>query len=56
LSEFALPRAIVNFKPNAFVAWNPRFLERTGSSEDEIKSGKLEELPAFEESWLPLCT
>jgi hypothetical protein len=54
LSEFALPRAIVNFERNAFVAWNPRFLERTGSSEDEIKSGKLQELLAFEESWLPL--
>jgi hypothetical protein len=54
LSEFALPRAIVNFERNAFVAWNPRFLERTGSSEAEIKSGKPQELLAFEESWLPL--
>jgi len=54
LSEFALPRAIVDFERNAFVAWNPRFLERTGSSEDEIKSGKPRELLAFDESWLPL--
>jgi hypothetical protein len=43
-------RAIVNFERNAFVAWNPRFLERTSSSEDEIKSGKLQELLAFVKS------
>ena len=54
MSEFALPRAIVDFERNAFVAWNPRFLERTGSSEDEIKSARLQELLAFDESWLPL--
>jgi hypothetical protein len=42
----------VNFERNAFVAWNPEFLERTGSSEDEIKSAKLKELLAFDESWL----
>jgi len=54
LSKFALPRAIVNFERNAFVAWNPSFLERAGSSEDEIKSAKLKELLAFDESWLPL--
>jgi hypothetical protein len=54
LSEFALPRAIVNFELKAFVAWNPRFLERTGCTEDEIKSGKLQELLAFDEPWLSL--
>jgi hypothetical protein len=54
LSEFALPRAIVDFERSAFVAWNPRFLERTGSSEDEIKSAKPLELLAFDEPWSPL--
>ena len=44
----------MNFERNAFVAWNPSFLERTASSEDEIKSAKLKELLAFDESWLPL--
>jgi len=54
LSEFALPRAIVDFERNAFVAWNPRFLERTRCSEDEIKSGRPHELLSFGDSWLPL--
>jgi hypothetical protein len=44
----------VDLERNAFVAWNPRFLARTGCSEDEIKSGKPQELLAFGESWLPL--
>ena len=44
----------MDLERNAFVAWNPRFLARTGCSEDEIKSGKPRELFAFEESWLPL--
>jgi hypothetical protein len=54
LNEFALPRAVVDFERRAFVAWNPRFLEQTGCSEDEIKSAKPEEFLAFGESWLPL--
>jgi hypothetical protein len=36
------------------VAWNPRFLEHTGFSEDEIKTSKAEELLTFGESWFPL--
>src|SRR5260370_40772548 len=38
LNEFALPRAIVDFDRQRFVAWNTRFLARTGYSEEEIKT------------------
>lgn len=38
LNEFALPRAIVDFDRQHFVAWNTRFLARTGYSEGEIKT------------------
>jgi hypothetical protein len=38
LNEFALSRAIVDFDRKRFVAWNNRFLTRTGYSEEEIKS------------------
>jgi hypothetical protein len=54
LNEFALPRAIVDFERHSFVAWNPRFLEHTGFSEDEMKSSKAEELLTFGEFWFPL--
>jgi hypothetical protein len=54
LNEFALPRAIVNFERRTFVAWNPKFLEGTGFTEDEMKSSKPEELLIFGESWSPL--
>jgi hypothetical protein len=54
LNEFALPRAIVDFERDAFVAWNSRFLEQTGYSQDEIKSAKPGELLSFAESWFPL--
>jgi hypothetical protein len=54
LNGFALPRAIVDFERHSFVAWNPKFLEQTGYSEDEIKSAKSEELLTFGESWFPL--
>jgi hypothetical protein len=54
LNEFALPRAIVDFERHSFVAWNPRFLEHTGFSEDEMKTSKAEELLTFGESWFPL--
>jgi hypothetical protein len=56
LNEFALPRAIVDFERHAFVAWNSKFLELTGFSEEEIKSSGVEELLAFGESWFPLST
>jgi hypothetical protein len=49
-----LPRAIVDFERHSFVAWNPRFLEHTGFSEDEMKTSKAEELLTFGESWFPL--
>ena len=38
LNEFALPRAIVDFDRLRFVAWNTKFLGRTGYSEEEIKT------------------
>ena len=38
LNEFALPRAIVDFERQRFVAWNTRFLARTGYSEEEIRT------------------
>lgn len=44
----------MDFDKGAFVAWNPKFLERTGYSEDEIKSARPEELITFGESWFPL--
>jgi hypothetical protein len=54
LNEFALPRAIVDFERDAFVAWNSKFIEQTGYSEGEIKSAKPGELFTFAESWFPL--
>jgi hypothetical protein len=51
LNKFALPRAIADFERRLFVAWNPKFLERTGLSEDEMKSSEPEELLALGESW-----
>jgi hypothetical protein len=54
LNEFALPRAIVDFERHSFVAWNPRFLEYTGFSEDELRTSKADELLTFGESWFPL--
>jgi hypothetical protein len=54
LNEFALPRAIVDFERRCFIAWNRRFLEQTGYSEDEVKSLKPEELLKFSETWFPL--
>jgi signal transduction histidine kinase len=37
LDEFALPRAIVNFAQEHFVAWNKTFLARTGYCEEDIR-------------------
>jgi hypothetical protein len=54
LNEFALPRAIVDFERHSFVAWNQRFLEQTGFSEDEMKTSNAEELLTFGKSWFPL--
>jgi hypothetical protein len=54
LNEFALPRAIFDFERHSFLAWNQRFLQRAGYSEEEIKSSKPEELLTFGESWFPL--
>jgi hypothetical protein len=54
LNGFALPRAIVNFEQGSFVAWNPKFLEQIGFSEEEIKAVRLEELLTMGGSWFPL--
>ena len=54
LNEFALARAIVDFERCLFVAWNQRFLEQAGYSEDEIRSAKPKDLLSFGESWVPL--
>jgi hypothetical protein len=54
LNEFALPRAIVDFERDVFVAWNSKFLEQTDYSEDEIKSAHPGEIFTFAESWFPL--
>jgi hypothetical protein len=44
----------VDFKSRSFLAWNPRFLEQTGFSEDEVRLSKPEELFTFSDSWIPL--
>ena len=44
----------MDFERRSFVAWNPRFLEHTGFSADEMKSSNPEELLTFGESWFPL--
>ncbi len=54
LNEFALPRAIVDFERHLFVAWNSRFLEQTGLSEDEARTSRPEELLIYGESWVRL--
>ena len=36
------------------MAWNSKFLELTGNSEEEIKSYEVEKLLTFGESWFPL--
>jgi hypothetical protein len=54
LNEFALPRAIVDFERHLFVAWNARFLEEMGYSEEDIKSADTEELLVLSGSWYPI--
>jgi hypothetical protein len=54
LNGFALPRAILNFEQGSFVAWNPKFLEQTDFSEEEIKAAQLKELLTIGGPWLPL--
>ena len=41
----------MDFEREFVLAWNPKFLEHTGFSEDEIKSSKPEELLTFGDSW-----
>ena len=46
----------MDFESRSFVAWNPKFLEYTGLTADEIKTSKPEELLRFGESWSPLSS
>jgi hypothetical protein len=46
----------VDFENRSFVAWNPKFLEYLGLTEDEIRSAQPEELVSFGESWFPLSS
>jgi hypothetical protein len=55
LNEFALPRAVVDFENRSFVAWNPKFLEYTGLTDDELRNSNSEGLLSFGESWFPLA-
>jgi PAS domain-containing protein len=54
LNQFALPRAILDYERHSFVAWNSKFLELTGFSEDELKLSRFDELLTFGESWFSL--
>jgi hypothetical protein len=54
LNEFSLPRAVLDFEKDTFVAWNSRFLDHTGFTEDEMKSSKPEDLLTLGKSPLPL--
>ena len=56
MDGFALPRAIVDFEKSSFVAWNPKFLEQMGLSEEEIKAVQLEELLTIGGSWSSLSS
>ena len=50
MNDFALPRAVANLESGTFVAWNPKFLECTGRSNDELKGSRLEEVLTLGES------
>ena len=54
LNEFSLPRAVLDFEKDFFVAWNSRFLDHTGFTENEMKSSKLEDLLKLGASPIPL--
>jgi hypothetical protein len=54
LNEFSLPRAVLDFEKDSFVAWNSRFREHTGFTENEMKSSKLEDLLTVGVSPIPL--
>ena len=44
----------MDFEKDAFVAWNSKFRDHTGFTENEIKSSKLEDLLTLGESPIPL--
>ena len=54
LNEFSLPRAVLDFEQHSFVAWNSKFLELTGFSENEMRTSRPEDLLTFGDSPLPL--
>jgi signal transduction histidine kinase len=54
IKNSSLPRAIVDFTNQRFIAWNTTFLERAGYSEDRIKAIKPEEIIVLSDSRFPL--
>ncbi len=54
LNEFSLPRAVLDFEAHSFVAWNSRFLEHTGFTQNEMETSRPEDLLTFGESPIPL--
>ena len=54
LNEFSLPRAVLDFEKHSFVAWNSKFLDHTGFTENEMKSSKVEDLLTLGASPIPL--
>jgi signal transduction histidine kinase len=54
LNEFSLPRAVLDFEKHSFVAWNSRFLDHTGFTENEMKSSRVEDLLTLGASPIPL--
>lgn len=44
----------MNLENHAFIGWNPKFLECTGCSDDELKTIKLEDILTLGESWFPV--
>ena len=49
LDELSLPRAFVDFSRNKFIAWNSGFLQRTGTSDRELRSLKVTDILNFGE-------
>ena len=52
--EICYRRFLITWQTRELKSWNPKFLEQTGFSEDEMKSFKPEELLALGESWSSL--
>lgn len=44
----------MNFENHTFVAWNPKFLESTGYSDEELRALKFEEILTLGDAWSPV--